>query len=154
MAYKAGLCYACGKRRPVESHHCHPLEYGGKDDGRQELICADHHNILHREAETYYKTGKFQELDSIIPFNPDPASHGYRIRELIAIVVKAKQLFNSGEVNAGEQRLMTQISWDSKEELLIAHDVKRMMNFTSLPRAIKQLVFEKYQELQSGKPRK
>ncbi|QIG74884.1 hypothetical protein EVC12_249 [Rhizobium phage RHph_I42] len=151
MAYKSGVCYACGRKRPVESHHVHPLEYGGKQEGRQELICADCHNILHREGEHYHKHGSFQELDHIIPFNPDPTSHGYRIRELAGAVIAAKNLFNSGEVNAGEQRLMTQVSWDSQEELLIAHDVKRMMGFKSLPRAIKALVFEKHQQLNSGK---
>ena len=145
MAYKSGKCWCCHKTRPVESHHLHPLEYGGEKDGQQVLICADCHNVLHKEAEFYFKHGKFQELDFTIPFQPGKI--GERIRQLIAHVVKAKQLYLAGEINAGEQRRMTQISWDNDQELLIAHEVKRRMRFKSLERAIKALVFEKYQQL-------
>jgi len=145
VAYKSGKCWSCRKDRPVESHHLHPLEYGGEQNGEQQLICADCHNVLHKEAEFYYKHGHFQDLDRTIPFQPGKT--GERIRQLIAVVVKAKQAFMAGEINAGEQRRMTQISWDNDEEHLIAHEVKRRMKFKSLERAIKHLIFEKYQQL-------
>ena len=57
-------------------------------------------------------------------------------------------MFMAGQLNSGEQRRMTQISWDSDQELLMAHAVKKGMHFKSLERAIKELVFAKYRELQ------
>lgn len=146
MAFKSGICWSCHNRRPVESHHMHPLEYGGKDDGPQVPLCADCHNILHKEGEYYYKNGKFHELDSTIPF--ESGGFGERIRQLIAYLVKAKAAYTAGHIDAGEQRRMTQISWDNDQELLIAHAVKRAMGFKSLERAIKKLVFDKWMNLQ------
>ncbi len=149
MAYKSGVCHCCTKKRPVEGHHVWPLELGGPDDGPKVNICGDCHSLIHKEADMYFKHGKFQDLDHTIPFE-QPDGTGKRIRELIAKIVKAKQLFAAGEGDTGEQRRMTQISWDSDQELLIAHDVKRMMKFKSLERAIKHLVFEKFQQLNRG----
>ena len=145
MSYKSGKCYACEKKRPVQSHHIHPLEYGGEKDGPQVLICADCHNVLHKEAEYYAKHGKFQELDSTIPF--EPGKLGERIRILIAHVIQGKAAYKAGIVNAGDQRRMTQISWDNDQELRMAHAVKEQMKFKSLERAIKKLVFDKYLDL-------
>lgn len=145
MAYKSGVCWSCHKKRPVESHHIHPLEYGGKEDGAQVNICADCHNVLHKEATHYSKHGSFQDLDSTIPFKE--GGTGDRIRQLIAYVVKAKAAFQAGEVNAGEQRRMTQISWDNDAEHRMAHAVKQAMGFKSLERALKRLVHEKYMSL-------
>lgn len=144
--YKSGKCWSCHNKRPVESHHVHPLEYGGKKDGLQVPLCADCHNILHKEGEYFYKNGKFYELDSTIPYQPN--GFGERIRQLIAALVKAKAAYVAGNVDAGEQRRITQISWDSDQELLMAHAVKKAMNFKSLERAIKKLVFDKWMDLQ------
>lgn len=147
MAYKSGICYCCHKRRPVEAHHTHPLEYGGRDDGEKVDLCADDHNIAHKEAEYYAKNGKFQEIDITIPYVEN--GYGHRLRIVIAKIIKAKNLYESGAIEgADEQRLMTSISWESKEHLRIAHAVKEAMHFKSLPRAIMKLVFDKYAELQ------
>lgn len=146
MAYKSGKCYACHKHRPVQGHHIKPVEYGGPKDGRLVNICADCHNILHREAEVYYKHGKFQDLDQTIPYVQ--GGFGERLRQLIAEVIIQRQQFDAGLTEISEQRLMTQISWDSDQELLLAHDVKRRMKFKSLARMLKHLVFEQYQRLQ------
>lgn len=145
MSYKTGKCWSCHKKRPVEGHHCYPLEYGFPDDQELVDLCADCHNIAHREATSWYKFGKFQELDHMIPF--EKGGTGERIRQLIAKIVKARQAFDSGLTQVSEQRRITQISWDSDEEHAIAHEVKRLMNFKSLERAIKTLVFEKYNQL-------
>lgn len=145
MARKTGPCWACEEVRGLDGHHVHPREYGGPDNGRLVNICKNCHDILHSEAEYYYKHGKLHHLDRTIPAN---TSHGLKIRQLVAAVVKAKQMFEAGEVDSGEQRRMTQISWDSDQELLLAHAVKKSMGFKSLERAIKKLVFDKYMELQ------
>ena len=145
--YKSGICYCCQKKAPVESHHLHPLEYGGKQDGEQVNLCATDHSIAHREAEFYSKHGRFQELDYTIPYE-EGDTYGFRIRRVIAMIIKAKAAFRSGEVDHEEQRRITQISWDSNEEPAMAHEVKRMMGFKSLERALKKLVFDKYMEMQ------
>lgn len=148
MAFKSAKCWACHRHRPVQSHHVHILEYGAAKDSEQVLICADCHSIVHKEGEHYAKTGKFQDLDRTIP-HTTPDGYGYRLRELIAKLVLAKRQFETGDSqDSDEQRRMTQISWDSDAELRMAHAVKTAMKFKSLPRAMKHLVFEKYQELQ------
>lgn len=144
MARKTGKCWACNELRGLDGHHIFPREYGGPDDGELVNICKSCHDIIHDEAEFYYKNGQLRLLDKI--HAPDTFI-GKNLRILIAKIIKAKQMFEAGEVNSGEQRRMTQISWSSDQELLMAHAVKKAMHFKSLERAIKHLVFEKYREL-------
>lgn len=149
MAYKSGKCWCCHRKRPVEGHHQIPLSYGGAEDQPLVDICADCHSIIHKEAEYYHKHGRFQDLDYTIPYEPE--GFGERIRILIAKIINAKNAFNAGLMGVSQQRRMTQLSWDSEDELKMAHAVKEAMHFKSLERAIKTLVLEKYIEFTQGK---
>lgn len=142
---KTGKCWACSELRGLDGHHRAPVEYGGPQDGELVDICKSCHDTIHSEAEYYYKHGKLNNLNSTHPAN---TRTGTNLRILIADIVKTKQLFQAGEFDSGEQRRMTQISWASDQELLMAHAVKKAMHFKSLERAIKKLVFDKYMDLQ------
>lgn len=141
MARKTGICECCLQKRPIEGHHKHPLEYGGRQDGELAYICASCHDIIHSEAEHFTKHGK----STPVLIEAQGTVAGKNLAKLASIIVKAKIAYQSGAIeSAGEQRLMTQISWDSNEERLMAHAVKTAMGFKSLERAIKHLVKEAY----------
>lgn len=142
MARKLGTCEGCGERRPVEGHHITPLNYGGPKDGPLAYICASCHDIIHNEAEHFYKHGKSTTV--LVELMAKNRRVGTNIANLSVAIIKAKQAFASGDVGVGEQRRMTQISWDSDEERLMAHAVKTSLGFKSLERAIKHLVREAY----------
>lgn len=147
MPYKSGKCYVCNKTLPVDSHHVHPLEYGGRREGRQVNLCQTDHGLLHKEAETYHSTGKFQNLSVTYP---KETQAGQRMRSLIKALLSAKTRFESGVEgsNAGEQRFGTQVQWDDPRHLRLAHTVKKARGFTNLSRFIQSLVFEEAQRLQ------
>ena len=139
MTYKSGKCFVCNNLRPVDSHHVVPLEYGGQKHGKQVFLCESCHGTLHKEAENYYKTGKFQHLHEIYQ-NPVALN---QIQRLIKPLLTAKhQYLNGVGVDNNDQRRMTQISWPSDTTLQIAHAVKKSRGFSSLDRMIQTLVAE------------
>jgi len=146
MAYTSGRCYCCEKERPVDNHHVAPLEYGGDRDGRQVKLCKSCHSLAHYEAEYYHKNGAFNQIDSTIP---ETSPMGVRLRKLIRKIVDTKLVFEDGGEQENDQRRMSAISWDSKEELAMAHEVKRALGFTALDRALKQCVYLVHQGLKN-----
>jgi hypothetical protein len=146
MAYKSDKCWVCLNLRPVDSHHVVPLEYGGKKQGTQVMLCESCHGTLHKEAEHYHKTGKFQHLFDIYT----NAVALDKIQRLITALLRAKNLYLSGAgVDNNDQRRMTQISWPSETTLQIAHAVKKSRGFKSLDRLIQTLVAEEAIRLKS-----
>lgn len=138
MAYKSGVCYICEEVKPVDSHHVHPLEYGGRRDGLQVMLCKTCHSLAHYESETYQATGKYQNVDT----------SNHNLMYIISQITVAGVLFKTGQLEgADEQRRTTAISWDSEEEKAMAHEVKRALKFRSLDRAIKYCVYSMYQAL-------
>lgn len=137
MARRRGKCYCCPIERadilqPVEGHHVIPVEYGGPEDGTKVDICASCHDLVHAEAEHLAKTGSFEgELTNK--------------QEILAkYILQAKLRFMaSGKEKADSARNMMQVSF-TKEELLIAHDLKKKLGFKSLPRMVKHLILEAY----------
>ena len=144
--YTSGKCWCCRQQRPVDGHHIAPLEYGGDRNGKQVKLCKSCHSLAHYEAEYYFTHGKYAEIDNTVP---ESTSMGARLRKLTNKIIKTKLEFEEGLRSVDhEQRRMSQISWDSQQELDMAHDVKRALNFTSLERAIKLCVFEMHKALQ------
>lgn len=142
MAYKSGQCYICEEVTPVDNHHLHPLEYGGAKDGRQVKLCKTCHSMSHYEAELYAKEGRYNL------FHMDFSPKATRMYLVIQEILKAKLAFTSGDIeSADDQRRMSQISWDSEEELAMAHEVKRALGMKALDRAIKQCVYTMYDAL-------
>jgi hypothetical protein len=122
------------------------LEYGGHKHGTQVFLCESCHGTLHKEAENYYKTGKFQHLFEIY-VNPVALE---RIQKLIKALIVAKQQYVNGVGHdSNDQRRMTQISWPSDTTLQIAHAVKKSRGFSSLDRMIQTLVAEEAIRLKS-----
>ena len=146
MPYKSGICWACQKRKPVDSHHLRPLEYAGDANGEQVLLCKSCHSLAHYEAEYYYKNGQYQELHHTAPKETD---YGQRMRYLTNIIVKTKLKWEDQGRQQNDQRRMSQISWDDEEELAMAHAVKRALKLNSLERAIKFCVYEVHKALQN-----
>lgn len=144
MAYKSGRCWCCEEQRPVDSHHLRPLEYGGDKNGEQVYLCKGCHSLAHYEAEYYYSTGKYMEIDATVP---KETPMGRRLRQLISVIVSTKLEFEDSGSPQNDQRRNTQISWDTMEELAMAHDVKRALKIRSLQRAIKLCVFEMHSAL-------
>lgn len=145
MGYKEGICWACNKQSPVDSHHVRPLEYGGARDGKQVNICARCHDITHREGEFYYKNGRYYNLQGMA----DSPSHYANLEKLTKLIATTKQRFKDSEVEDDfqHQRLTSAVTWDNEQERQMAHDVKKAMGFTSLNRAIKALVLDRYERL-------
>jgi hypothetical protein len=146
MTYKSGICWCCEEKRPVDSHHIHPLEFGGNSDGKQVLLCKSCHSIAHYESEYYFVTGRYLEIDETFP---ETEERGKQIRKLISRIVFHKTNWLASGQDQNDQRRMTQISWNSLEELQLAHDVKRALNHRSLERAVKTCVFEMYKALKN-----
>lgn len=144
MAYKAGECWCCRGHKPVDNHHIEPLEYGGDKDGKQVPLCKTCHSTAHYEAEHYYKNGKYFLIDETIP---ETSEEGYRLRRLARKIVATKLKWETTGEEENDQRRMSQISWDSQEELAMAHEVKRALKFTALDRALKQCVYIVYDGL-------
>jgi hypothetical protein len=146
MAYSSGKCWVCHELAAVDMHHCAPLNYGGDKDGKQVALCAKCHDTLHREAEHYDKHGRYHILDTSYAGETDK---GKRIRRLIKILLDTKHAYIIDGEQDNDQRRMSQVSWDSTQELQMAHAVKVALGFTSLERAIKECVFTMYKGLKN-----
>jgi len=146
MAYRSGQCWICHSLAPVDSHHIKPQVYGGDKDGKQVNLCAMCHDTLHREAEHYDKHGAYHILDQAYP---EHTGKGDRIRRLIKILLDTKHAYIADGEQDNDQRRMSQVSWDSTQELQMAHAVKVALGFTSLERAIKECVFTMYKGLKN-----
>lgn len=144
-------CWVDGVKNVSDKHHISPVEYGGPEDGLTVPLCPTCHRNIHREAETRFKTQNAEAEKYVNTDNyPDPEAYD-RALFLATYVLQSKLRFvASGKEKADTARNMAQISF-TKEENLVAHDVKRQLGFRSLERAIKHLINEKWLELKKGK---
>lgn len=138
-------CWIDHVKNVADKHHIVPVEYGGDESGLTVPLCPTCHRNIHREAEHAFKT---QEVGKFVNRENYPNSSAYERARLIArYVLQSKQRFvSTGKEKADSARNMAQVSFTS-DELARAHDLKRMLGMKSLPRMIKLLIADKWQEL-------
>ena len=120
-----------------------PLEYGGAKDGKQVNLCATCHNIVHREGEHYFKHGEFDQIETVA----NTPRHAARLKKLAGHISTARINFEDGNSQFKDQRLTSVVHWNSEAERQIAHIVKTAIGATSLDKAIRAIVLEKYERL-------
>lgn len=144
MAYKSGVCFVCDEDKSVQDHHLLPVEYGGPKDGPQVKLCPTCHLTCHYEAEAFYKTGDFLNLHTAFQ---DKATLN-RAMGIIKRILHAKQQFEDSGKPAEDARRRINLSF-SHEELLLVHEMKRVLKFRSLERLVKSCISAKLQEMRS-----
>lgn len=142
-------CWVDGKKNISDQHHIAPVEYGGPQDGLTVPLCPVCHRLVHREAAAIGK-GK-TPYQYVNDENYEDKEQYNKAMFLVGYIVQAKQRFdNTGEKKAKGARNMIQISC-TREELLVAHDVKKQLGFRSLERTLKYLILDKWKQLKQGK---
>ena len=142
-------CWVDGKKNISDQHHIVPVEYNGPKDGLTVPLCPTCHRNVHREATALLKDkgiGNYVNEE-----NYPKQKQRDRALFLVTYIVQAKRRFDAtGEKKAKGARNMIQISC-SREELAVAHDLKKQLGFRSLERAIKFLILDKWKQLKQGK---
>lgn len=136
-----GLCWACpkGKKKKArERHHILPVEWGGPKEGRLVNLCPTCHTELHDLAR------------AVIQQEPIKENYSERVILLARYAVEQYNRFKAtGEKKAKGARHMAQVSF-TRDELAIAHDVKKSLGFRSLERTIKFLIIDKWKQLKQN----
>lgn len=79
----------------------------------------------------------------------DSNNHLINLKKLTKILADAKTKFSDADYDDAfsHQRLTSSVQWDSEQERLMAHEVKRALGFTSLDRAMRAVIMDKYERL-------
>ena len=113
-------------------------------------LCPTCHTNIHREAAALHKGNNEKTYINSDNYPDDTAEE--KALFLAKYIVESKLRFEAtGEEKAEGARHMMQVSF-SREQLALAHDVKRMLGFRSLERATIYLFEEAWKNLKkSGK---
>lgn len=134
MAHTRGKCYICTEAKPVQSHHLAPLEYGGPKDGPQITLCPTCHLTCHYEAEIYYKTGDYGDLEGQYQ-----GAAFERAKKVVHKIVNTRLLFENHGKPAKDARRRVNINL-SHEELQLLHSLKKQKGFKSLERLVRAAI--------------
>ena len=133
-------CFFAGcSHEGVDSHHIFPVEYGGPMDGRQVMLCATHHDRIHRTFNRV-KAGK-QSIGSI--------ENSYER----TLVEKINQQYTEFQTNGGiapDARRRIVASLDEDEQKMV-RVLKAHEGHSSIDKMLKHWIREKYERLTHGK---
>lgn len=147
--YDPKRCWVDNKKNISDQHHIVPIEYGGPEDGLTVPLCPTCHRNVHREAAAQLKGKPPNQFVNDENYHKEEQHN--RAMFLVKYIVQAKQRFdNTGEKKAKGARNMIQISC-TREELAIAHDLKKQLGFRSLERTLKYLILDRWKQLKQGK---
>jgi hypothetical protein len=141
-------CWVNKVKNVSEQHHIRPVEYGGPEDGLTVPLCPSCHTFIHREAAEQFNmitANKFVNRENF------PKEDEYNRAWFLAdYVLKSKLTFvASGEKKAEGARNMMSVSFE-RDELAMAHDVKKMLGFRAMDRMVKYLILDKWKELKKA----
>ena len=142
-------CWIDNKKNISDQHHIVPVEYGGPKSGLTVPLCPTCHRQVHREAVALVKGKNIGNY--VNGENYPKIKQLHRANFLVQYIVRAKQRFDAiGDKKAEDAGNMTQISF-TREELAMAHDVKKMLGISSLPKTAKYLFAKEWKRLKQGR---
>ena len=143
-------CWVDNVANVSDKHHIVPVEYGGPETGLTVPLCPTCHRNIHREAAERLKLGPGTSKYVNEENYPEVEPHN-RASFLVEYIVQSKIRFDAtGEEKAEGARNMIQLSC-TREQLAMAHDVKKSMGMKSLERMILLLITEKWISYKKGK---